>query len=419
LIKGQIRDALDNRPIEGAHVIAADNTGASATDVVQSDKNGMYALEVPVVRELDGALTEGVFTLRVSASTYQRFPFGVRPALPIDVVQAAKEEKQWTIENAATHVQLIPLPEAQRKGGTVTGTIQASGELSRRAGVLVVAEDQDEKGGSYGFSDRSGKFTIFNVPAGNWSLRGYKGGLQLKPASLEVKAEAVNGPVELLEDSKPLVTVTGTINIVNAPGGLATSVVLVPVAVFNPTFQNGEIPPGLRAPAPPAAPSITGAFRIDGVPEGHYMVLAAFENDRLVRDPDPGIAGTQLVDIVVQSSTPTLNIPTSFKITEALEIISPGASVPEAVTATPTFVWKDDSSEDAYHLVVYDALGNEIWRREDLPSVRGSANVEVPYAGPPLTPGMYYQFRATSLRRGGAISRTEDLLGVFYLPLKP
>ncbi len=37
-------------------------------------------------------------------------------------------------------------------------------------------------------------------------------------------------------------------------------------------------------------------------------------------------------------------------------------------------------------------------------------------AGPALVPGMYYQFRATSIKAGIAISRTEDLRGVFYLP---
>ena len=44
-----------------------------------------------------------------------------------------------------------------------------------------------------------------------------------------------------------------------------------------------------------------------------------------------------------------------------------------------------------------------------------SGDGQADYAGPALEAGMYYQFRVTSLRRGGTqpISMTEDLLGVF------
>ncbi len=87
----------------------------------------------------------------------------------------------------------------------------------------------------------------------------------------------------------------GSVNIVNPGDGDNTTVVLVPVSTFSSTFVKGEVPPGLRAPKQPAPPSIKGAFTITGVPDGYYVVLAAFENDFLVRDPDTSIAGTDLV----------------------------------------------------------------------------------------------------------------------------
>jgi len=40
-------------------------------------------------------------------------------------------------------------------------------------------------------------------------------------------------------------------------------------------------------------------------------------------------------------------------------------------------------------------------------------DVTVAYGGPALTSGGYYQCRATSIKAGVPISRTEDLLGVF------
>ena len=53
-----------------------------------------------------------------------------------------------------------------------------------------------------------------------------------------------------------------------------------------------------------------------------------------------------------------------------------------------------------------------------VPGVSGNPDVQFTYPGTPaLVPGAYYQFRATSISAGGsALSRTEDLRGVFYLP---
>src|SRR5262249_25891577 len=103
----------------------------------------------------------------------------------------------------------------------------------------------------------------------------------------------------------------------------------------------------------------------------------------------------------------------SFKITGALPVIGPGADKLEVVSGTPMFGWGDDTSEDHYELRVFDAFGNKVW--EDLAVPRGAgANVSVTYGGPALQPGMIYQFRATSIKKGGtAISTTEDLRGVF------
>jgi hypothetical protein len=49
-----------------------------------------------------------------------------------------------------------------------------------------------------------------------------------------------------------------------------------------------------------------------------------------------------------------------------------------------------------------------------VPSVSGGEG-SLEYGGDALEKGVYYQFRITAMRDGGAISTTEDLLGVFYL----
>jgi hypothetical protein len=209
-----------------------------------------------------------------------------------------------------------------------------------------------------------------------------------------------------------LATVSGSVNIVNGGGASSTSVILVVESTFVENTARGEAPAGLRA-----AP-VTNAFTIEDVPPGRYVVLAAFENDGLVRDPDTSIGGTSIVHIEVVEGQTQVDLPESFKVTGALAVVSPGASTIEIVTdAAPTFAWADDSSEDGYELDVYDAFGTLV-HEADIARVSGAANVTYTWTGASLTPGMVYQFRATSFhddRTGGRvyISRTEDLRGVF------
>jgi hypothetical protein len=155
---------------------------------------------------------------------------------------------------------------------------------------------------------------------------------------------------------------------------------------------------------------VSGDFSISGVPDGKYVVLAAFETDFLVRDPDTCIGGTEIVTVTVKGSD--VPLAESFKITGALDVVSPDKE--QVISGTPTFVWEDDSSEDTYAIEVYDAFGTLVWEDPAVPGVSGNANVTVTYAGPALTPGMVYQYRATSIRKNACpIARTEDLRGTF------
>src|SRR5690606_39174864 len=157
-------------------------------------------------------------------------------------------------------------------------------------------------------------------------------------------------------------------NIVNPGDGDDTSVVLIPKALFSEVFEFGPVPFGLRAPEPGVAPNVGGAWTIAGVPAGTYKVLAAYENDCLVRDPDTGIAGTEILEITVAVGD-DITLQDGFKVTGALGVVGPGRDGPEQVTGTPSFEFEDDSSEDNYEVVVHDALGNEIWRDDMIPGV--------------------------------------------------
>lgn len=418
-LRGMVIDALDESPVEGARVLALDDTSAPISDVAITDAAGHYVLPIAIPRDADGnPATALTLTLQGSASDYQLYPSALQPAFPVstaDVMEAEDDpevdddDNLSFIENASTTIALIPLDDADKGGFTINGRVDST----EAGGTLIVAEGAASK---HTIADRSGNFALFNVQPGSWSLHGYRGGLDIVPADVTV-ADADVSDVVLAVGSGGTATVSGSVNIVNAPGGSATSVVLIPSSVFIEVFEFGPVPFGLRAPEPGVAPNVSGAWTIAGVPAGTYKVIAALENDFLVRDPDLNIAGTQIVEITVGAGE-AFSVPDSFKITEALEVIGPGRDQPEEVTGTPTFEFADDSSEDRYEVVVHDARGNEIWRDDQIPGVSGSDTVQVPYAGPPLTDGMFYRFQATSWRENGGgdpspISRTEDLRGVF------
>lgn len=425
-IRGQVFDSITGEPIEGALVSALDETGAPVTDVAVTDAAGFYVLPVSAIRDPSGEILRNLkWTLFVTAADYRPFPAGVRPALPIDSSDAFEEPIEeggddsddedrpvkQVIENASTSVALILLPGEEQGGIVVSGTVR--GEEPR--GTLVVAET-GEGSASYTIADASGHYTLFNVPDSGATIVGYRQGLSLETASVSGGADVEDVDLAVVEEGvDALPQVTGTVNIVDAPGDAQTSVVLVPVSVYNDVLERGPVPFGLRAPERPQAPSIRSNFAITGVPPGTYKVLAAFENDDLVRDPDESIAGTGIQEITVTEAD--LTVDEAFKITADLEIYSPGADVPEVVPDTPTFVFADDASENRYEIQVFDALGELVWEDLEVPGFNGGDRVEVPYGGPALTDGMYYQFRVTSYRdtpQGSfAISRTEDLQGVF------
>ena len=411
-IDGTITRAEDGAPLPGARVLAADDAGSVVTQVAVTDAAGRYRLAVPVVRDAMGVPVAGTFTLRVSAQDYLPFPSGFRPALPIDATDAAAVvDVGYVAENGSTSVVLIGVPDDQVGLPSIQGVVGGTAP----AGTLVVAECSAPPC-PFGYADADGSYVIYGVADGSYSVRGYRADSALVGMDVTVEGVALAG-VDLAASTDALATISGQVQIVNAPGGSRTSVVLIPASTFQQitdTFVRGEVAPGLRAPEPGAAPSISGGYTIPGVPPGRYAVLAAFENDLLVRDPDPGIAGTQIVFVDVAGAD--LTVSESFKVTEALRVIEPGADRPTEVAsdATVTLAWDDDSGEQSYDVRVYDVFGTEVWQSTE-PAFMGSGHPSVTYGGP-LEPGMYYQWRVEA-RDGSddpqAVS--EDLLGVFYV----
>lgn len=397
--KGKVIDALDALPVAGARVVARDANDAAVSPVAITAADGTYTLNVPAKRDAQGKPLGAKLTLRADAAKYQTFPLAPRVALPIDVNTATGEPP--VVQNASTDIALIPLDSAAGLG-SIAGRVVVDGGLDLNpAGALVVA------GGSTGVVDFKGNFVVFNVAAGTGvDVRAYAAGLQVESAAVDVAADKETAGVELHIKAEATAKVSGSVQVVNGNGFSVTSVVLALKETFVPDAARGEVPKGLRVG------NVTGAYEFVGVPDGDYIILAAFENDGLVRDPDISIGGTSILDVTIAGGASVAK--EGFKVTGALSTESPGKDAIEEVMGTPSFVWGDDSSEDHYQVRVFDAFGKKVWEDLAVPGVSGDKTVTSSYAGPALLPGMIYQFRATSIGKDNIpIAQTEDLRGVF------
>lgn len=412
LVQGRVFDLASGAAVANAEVTALDPNGSPVTGVAVSGADGRYSLRIPTSRSDDtGTPVAARLTLRAGAQNYSPFPSGLRVALPIDTAGAASagEEEPWVFSSAQTDVGLIALPSEQKGLPSVSGTVELTGDQS---GLVVV----EGNGKAYSaVADTSGSWKVFNVaPGGGYTAQAYVKGSNYTAADVSVQSGVDTTGVAIRRAGDSTATLSGSVQLVAGANGAGTSVVMVVESTFNAALVRGEVPPGLRAPEPGVVPNITGAFSITGVPDGKYVVLAAFENDGNVRDPDPNISGTQIARLTVANGTPSLS--PAFKVTGAIEMVGPGAGeTSEEVTGTPRFTWKPYSSAKSYELRVFDSQGTLVWENLSVLDTRNTVgNIEVPYAGPALTPGIIYQWRATA--KGNAanpISTTEELRGLF------
>ena len=413
-LQGRVFDLSTTVGIGSATVSALDENGAPAGSVAVTGADGSYVLPIPSMRaDASGTPIARKVSLRASARNYLTFPSGVRISLPIDTSGATRTDssKPYVLSGGQANIGLISLPNAQQGNPTISGTVEVT---PSQIGVLVVLET----GGAAisTIADVNGTFTLFNVPAGAAQVQAYSRGTNYTAVPLNVQSGVDQSGVQLRKSGSGTATLNGSVNLVaGAPG--PTSVVLVIESTFNATLIRGEVPPGLRAPNPGIAPNVSGAWSIDGVPDGKYVVLAAFENDGDVRDPDPNIAGTQIQHITVAGGAVMNGVQPSFKVTSAVQMVSPGAGdVMDAIAGAPVLTWQPYPSAHTYDVVLFDVLGNQVWSKLALIAVTGSPN-SVTYDGAtPLSSGRIYQWRATARgNAGNPISQTEELRGIFRM----
>lgn len=402
LVRGDVFRLDNDVSIEDARVVAIDVDHAAVSDVGISDADGRYELRIPSSRDADGNPAGVELTLRADADAFLTFPSGVRQALPVDTSNAVPDadDGPWVLDTVQTDIALAPLPDGSGSA-SITGTV----ELPDDVGAIVVAESGGV--GHDAVVARDGTFAILNLEAGDYTVAAYAPGLTHDTVDVTL-AGADTADVELRRLGDAAGAVNGTVQFVNSGGNGTTSMVMFVRSTFDAELMRGAAPPKMTIP------DVTGAFSFEGVPPGEYAVLAAFPDDQLVRDPDTCQSGTDIVYVTVADAA--VDAPYSFKITEALELFSPtdGEAVADGI---PTFMWADDSSEDAYRIYVYDTYGVPVWQTVMDGGVSGG-DASFTYDGVDPLPSGYYQVRIVSARQNNTceISTTEDLAGVFFVP---
>jgi len=407
-LEGRVFDVATKVGIADARVLALDENGAPAGAAAISSQDGAFRLRVTSARTDDtSAFTPRKVVLRAQAKNYLPFPSGARLSLPIDTGAASRsnDAAAFVLKTPQTEVGLDPVSAAAKDLPSVSGGVELS--VDQKSVLLVLEGPAGPARTALAAAD--GAFTFFNVPAGTWRLAGYSRGVNYRAVDVVVQGADVSG-VSLEKSTGGTASLSGSVQLVAGANNAGTSVVLVVESTFIEALGRGEVPPGLRAPEA-GPPTVTGAFTISGIPDGRYVVLAAFENDDNVRDPDPGISGTQVQRITVSNGAVTGASAPSFKVTAAVGLVSPGRDAVDTTSATPTFTWQAFSNADAWVVRVFDTQGAELWQRP----IAEKATTSLVYAGPALTAGRYYQWRITAMRRMAPTSQSEELRGLFVV----
>jgi hypothetical protein len=424
IVRGTVADptTVTTTMLDGARVVALDANRAPVSTVAVSASGGAYELKVRAARDTRGWPLPAAITLRADRQGYQTFPGGIRPALPIDLSTATVVGSSLVVSSPLTALQLLPLP-----GTAATSWI--AGTIARPpsgAAPLVVAEPAPGGAGPgtgiTGVADRDGSYAIFNLtPGTSYVVKAYTRGANYAPVTTPGLAAGLNTvPISALPTPAPA-TVAGDL-IFNNAASTDVDVTLVVDSTYVTTLDRGESPAGLTVPG------AGGGYSFTGVPDGKYVVLAAFGIDGDVRDQS-NTGNAQAPRVTVQGGA-VVAAPDSFKIVPAVDLQTIGGATagtePIAVvsTAAPTFTWARgsvDASAQTYRVLVFDAAGDIAWSHD----VAAASDNSVSYAGDALVAGMPYQLRILAISETMPVppeafeqlSQTEDLLGVFtYRP---
>ncbi len=339
-LSGVVSDAITSNMLENANVIVfnADDNSPVASTLTGPD--GQFTFDLP----------PGNYFVKTARQGYISVPAPGLTAVPFTVTAG---------ETTLNDVAMLLSDETQT--GWISGkVISASAGV---AGALVVAESGS---GAYSaISDSEGNFNIFNVPAGEFVINGWKAGYNSEGTNVlvTVNQESTDATVSLTEGA------TG--NLSGQVRNIAAENKDVDVALVHPVTR--ETIPGL------IGETFNQSYVISNIPNGLYIARATFANDARVMDPDRIF---KFGEPYVEMSGSSVTI--DFDITKSVQLATPNnesvSTVPVEVTSgVPTFEWTAYSSTSDYVIEVTDAMtGTVVWGGFDTSGDLPVKNVVIP-----------------------------------------
>jgi hypothetical protein len=332
-ISGKVTDLGTAGALADATVIVFDASNNSPVNTAKTNSTGDYSFDV----------VPGNYFLKFSKQGYLSIPAVGTSPVSFVVTLGATTDKP-----------------AQLSASTVINAGYISGKVSVGAtgqpGVLVAAEATGVAFSA--ISDKDGNYTIFNVPAASYQVKGYLASYSTASVAAAVVANTQTPNINVSLTLGAAGQFSGTFKVISQTT-IATPPTTMDIALVHPITK--ETIPGLSQSV---AYSSSLSYSFTKVPDGSYVIRASYANDYIVIDPDyvtkfgdykvtlaAGVPTPATVDIVATSAV-ILTSPTNAMTT----------IVPVDATTTPTFQWSSYSSTSDYVIEVADAsTGIVVW----------------------------------------------------------
>ena len=321
-----IVSAASGGELEGAQIDIYLDNGDPAGITTKTDASGYYKVE----------LKPGTYTAIVNLQGYESSP--PRGVIPIGFPVADNETKKKDYVLNASTVE---------NSGWITGTVKSG---SAGIGGVAVLATTNVKGEYYmGVSNSEGGFTIYNVPAESYSVKGWKQSYNSEATSASVSANAEISVSITISDGASG-SLWGTVSSIGKTDYKG------PVDVTLIDKETGVAIPGLSVMS-----NEHFDYEITGVPNGLYIARATFKNDKRVVDPDWIFKfGEPIVTIN------NARVEQAFSMTGAVLLTNPTNSEDdvtpiEETSLTPTFTWSPYSSITDYAFELSTENGEIIW----------------------------------------------------------
>jgi hypothetical protein len=344
---GNVADATTQSAIAGAYIIVfnADDNAPTGT-ALTSDADGNFSID----------LLPGNYFLKVYKQDYDAMPSAGMEAVPFSITVGTTTEQS---------VEMTPATD------TNTGYISGKVTGNDVGGVLVVAEHSVNEVAYSSVSDKDGNYTIFNVPAGTYDVKGFKASYNSSTATASVTADMETTEVGIELSTGAAGTLSGSVR------NIAASNLDVDVSLVHPLTR--ETIPGL------VTQTTALTYTIANIPDGTYIARATFKNDDRVMDPDR-IA--KFGEPVVTFAANTIEL--TFDITGSITLNSPTneatTTQPVETSVAPTFTWTAYSSTSDYVIEVIDAAtGAVIWGGFDNSGSLPVKNIVIPSSQQSIT----------------------------------